>query len=103
MGYNKERLCKKCNIIYLAKQHNSLYCKNCKEKNKIINRKIKCTICNIVFSPVNSTHKKYCVDCKKIYFKKIKNKNWNLWYRKQKGYEPVKEIKCMICDNIFLR
>lgn len=73
-----------------------------------------CIICNNEFK-INTGSQKYCKKCKskvEMYRKnkdikkngrKRYNDHWNKWYRKNKGYEPVKEINCIICGEIFLR
>jgi len=59
----------------------------------------KCKICDKNF--LTKTANQLC--CSKECKHKNKNKNWTLFYRKQKGYEPVKEIECIICKNKFIR
>lgn len=45
---------------------------------------------------------KYYLKGKEINRQK-RNLNWRNLYRRQKGYEPVKEINCCICSNKFIR
>lgn len=76
----------------------------------------KCKICNIDFI-TNVGIKKYCSKECGIKARIIrdhnnnsdmskrdrKNELWRNFYRNQKGYEPVQEINCVICNNKFLR
>lgn len=103
MPYNNKHICKICNKEYAANQHNSICCYECKNKRKLINKKYICIKCKTEFVSLTSTHKKYCKECRKNFKREIKNEKWNLWYRKNKGYEPVCEVECIICKNKFLR
>ena len=96
--------------------------KNKKQQKEIREGKVvigiskqKCVICSKTYI-INHKQQKYCSkECgiqaqKNRYNKKIKtqgrkefNDRWNNWYRKNKGYEPKKEINCCICGKIFLR
>jgi len=95
---NQIRICKRCNKQFIPNNHNHIYC--CKKnKIKLKTAIFKCELCGTEFKPL-SANAKYCSSkCKKI----KGNKNWQKFYRQYVGYEPVKEINCIICGDKFIR
>jgi hypothetical protein len=85
-------------------------------KIKLKNRIYECKICNQKFIP-NSGVQNYCsnkcgivariardkISCHDMTKRDRKNELWRNFYRKQKGYEPIRVIKCYICKKRFIR
>jgi hypothetical protein len=76
-------VCSVCDKKYKPKVYNSKVCsKKCKNLSEIW---------------------KLHVLMKKEEFRNKKNCIWNIQYSKRMGYQPVKEIECIICKNKFIR
>ena len=96
---DKKRICVKCNKEFIPKQHNQKFCSLVCGKRILKNMIFKCKTCKKEFKPTNTNQLCCSKKCGHI----NKNKNWKLFYRKQKGYEPCKEINCIICNKRFKR
>lgn len=103
---NSKRNCINCNKIFLPRQPNNNYCSvDCRLKfNKIKNTsgkiteiKKNCLWCNkIMILPANYAGQKYCnAECREQY--------WKVEKAKEPNKIKLKNVKCVICGNIFLQ
>jgi len=120
--YTKKRNCKNCNKLYTIFSSSSRHCSDkCKKESskKYIRKPLEereCNICKKKYFP-NSGYQKYCSNecsikagikrdynnCHDMSKRERKNELWRNWHEQQIGYNPKKEIECIICKNKFIR